>query len=102
MAKSYDEQLDGQYIGTMASVYKEGGDKVDSLLWQYATADAQAKKTKDIQTIARNWGVSIETASLTVLPASTDFRTAMIWCSVNRILRIAISSGDIISMSEDL
>lgn len=63
MGKSYDAQLDGQYIGTMASVYKEGADKVDSLLWQYATADAQAQKAKDIQTIATNWGVSLETAS---------------------------------------
>ncbi|WP_308420891.1 VENN motif pre-toxin domain-containing protein, partial [Hafnia psychrotolerans] len=63
MGKSYDAQLDGQYIGTMASVYKEGADKVDSLLWQYATADAQAQKAKDIQTIATNWGVSLDTAS---------------------------------------
>lgn len=63
MGKSYDAQLDGQYIGTMASVYKEGADKVDNLLWQYATADAQAQKAKDIQTIATNWGVSLETAS---------------------------------------
>lgn len=63
MGKSYDAQLDGQYIGTMASVYKEGADKVDALMWQYATADAQVQKEKDIQTIASNWGVSIETAS---------------------------------------
>ncbi|HEN3609381.1 TPA: VENN motif pre-toxin domain-containing protein [Yersinia enterocolitica] len=63
MGKSYDEQMDGQYIGTMASVYKEGSDKVDSLIWQYATADAQAQKAKDIHTIAKNWGVSVETAS---------------------------------------
>ncbi|EPT1745662.1 VENN motif pre-toxin domain-containing protein, partial [Yersinia enterocolitica] len=63
MGKSYDEQMDGQYIGTMASVYKEGADKIDGLMWQYATADAQAQKAKDIQTIASNWGVSIETAS---------------------------------------
>ena len=63
MAKSYDEQLDGQYIGTMASVYKDGAGDVDRLMWQYATADAQAQKAKDIQTIASNWGVSIETAS---------------------------------------
>ncbi|POE30654.1 VENN motif pre-toxin domain-containing protein, partial [Pectobacterium odoriferum] len=63
MAKSYDEQLDGQYIGTMASIYKEGKGQVDGLMWQYATADAQAQKTKNIQTIASNWGVSIETAS---------------------------------------
>lgn len=32
-------------------------------MWQYATADAQAQKAKNIQTIASNWGVSIETAS---------------------------------------
>jgi hypothetical protein len=24
MGKSYDEQMDGQYVGTMGSVYKEG------------------------------------------------------------------------------
>lgn len=63
MGKSYDEQMDGQYIGTMASVYKEGADKVDGLMWQYATADAQAQKAKDIQIIASNWSVSIKTAS---------------------------------------
>ncbi|GKV79143.1 hypothetical protein PEC106568_43160 [Pectobacterium carotovorum subsp. carotovorum] len=40
--------------------------------------------------------------SLTVRPASTDFNTAIIWCSVNRALRIVISSGNILSMSEDL
>lgn len=34
----------------------------------------------------------------TVCPASTD---AMIWCLVHRILRIAISSEAITSMSED-
>ncbi|HFI1931346.1 TPA: VENN motif pre-toxin domain-containing protein [Yersinia enterocolitica] len=51
MGKSYDEQMDGQYIGTMASIYKEGADKIDGLMWQYATADAQAQKAKDIQTI---------------------------------------------------
>ncbi len=28
MGKSYDAQMDGQYIGTMASVYKEGADKL--------------------------------------------------------------------------
>lgn len=32
MGKRYDEQMDGQYIGTMASVYKEGADKVDGLM----------------------------------------------------------------------
>ncbi|OWF81453.1 hypothetical protein B4900_03155 [Yersinia rohdei] len=63
MGKSYDTQMDGQYIGTMTSVYKEGAGKVDALMWQYATADAQAQKAKDIQTIASNWGVSIETTS---------------------------------------
>ena len=49
MGKSYDAQLDGQYIGTMASVYKEGADQVDGLLWKYATADAQAEKERNIQ-----------------------------------------------------
>lgn len=63
MAKSYDEKMDGQYIGTMASVYEEGADKVDSLMWKYATADARAQKAKDIETIARNWVISDKTAS---------------------------------------
>ncbi|MBF7995936.1 VENN motif pre-toxin domain-containing protein [Rahnella sp. SAP-29] len=63
MAESYDAQLDGQYIGTMASIYQEGAGKVDSLMWQYAKADAQAQKDRDIQIIATNWGVSVETAS---------------------------------------
>jgi hypothetical protein len=25
MGKSYDEKMDGQYVGTIGSVYKEGG-----------------------------------------------------------------------------
>ncbi|WP_261442163.1 VENN motif pre-toxin domain-containing protein [Serratia grimesii] len=78
MGKSYDEQMDGQYIGTMASVYKEGADKVDGLMWQYATADAQAQKAKDIQTIASNWGVSIETASALYTGMAITHTTAAI------------------------
>ncbi|HHB9527021.1 TPA: VENN motif pre-toxin domain-containing protein, partial [Yersinia enterocolitica] len=78
MGKSYDEQMDGQYIGTMASVYKEGADKIDGLMWQYATADAQAQKAKDIQTIASNWGVSIETASALYTGMAITHTTAAI------------------------
>jgi len=78
MGKSYDEQMDGQYIGTMASVYKEGADKVDGLMWQYATAEAQAQKAKDIQTIASNWGVSIETASALYTGMAITHTTAAI------------------------
>ncbi|WP_370884506.1 hemagglutinin repeat-containing protein, partial [Enterobacter cloacae complex sp. 2015409] len=63
MGKSYDEQMDGQYVGTMGSVYKEGADKIAGQQWQYATADAKAKRDADIQSIAQNWGVSPETAS---------------------------------------
>lgn len=63
MAKSYDEQLDGQYIGNMGSIYKEGKGQVDALMWQYATADAKAQREADIDRIAENWGVSKETAS---------------------------------------
>lgn len=62
MAKSYDEQLDGQYIGTMGSVYKEGKGQVDALIWQYATADAKAEREANVNRIAENWGVSKETA----------------------------------------
>lgn len=36
------------------------------------------------------------------LLASTDFRTAMIWCLVNRSLRIAISFISRMSMPEDI
>ncbi|EMS7105120.1 VENN motif pre-toxin domain-containing protein [Yersinia enterocolitica] len=78
MGKSYDEQMDGQYIGTMASVYKEGANKIDGLMWQYATADAQAQKAKDIQTIASNWGVSIETASALYTGMAITHTTAAI------------------------
>nr|WP_222422327.1 VENN motif pre-toxin domain-containing protein [Yersinia mollaretii] len=78
MGKSYDALLDGQYIGTMASVYQEGADKVDGLLWQYATADAQAQKAKNIQTIATNWGVSIDTASALYTGMAITHTTAAI------------------------
>ncbi|GLR10269.1 Contact-dependent inhibition of growth factor CdiA [Mixta theicola] len=63
MAKSYDEQLNGQYIGNMGSVYKEGKGQVDALMWQYATADAKAEREANVNRIAENWGVSRETAS---------------------------------------
>ena len=62
MGKSYSEQLDGQYIGNMGSVYKEGKGQVDSLIWQYATADAKAERDANVNRIAENWGVSKETA----------------------------------------
>lgn len=45
---------------------------------------------------------ALRQTSLTVRPASADFRPVMIWCSVNRALRIAIYSEDIFSMSENL
>ncbi|WP_232012384.1 VENN motif pre-toxin domain-containing protein [Cedecea lapagei] len=63
MGKSYDEQMDGQYVGTMGSVYKEGADKIAGQQWQYATADAKAQRDADVQRIAQNWGVSPETAA---------------------------------------
>ncbi|WJY16916.1 hemagglutinin repeat-containing protein [Pectobacteriaceae bacterium CE90] len=63
MGKSYDEQMDGQYVGTMGSVYKEGADKIAGQQWQYATADAKAQRDADVQRIAQNWGISPETAS---------------------------------------
>ncbi|WP_196374647.1 VENN motif pre-toxin domain-containing protein, partial [Yersinia pseudotuberculosis] len=78
MGKSYDEQMDGQYIGTMASVYQEGAGKVDSLIWQYTTEDVKAQKAKDIQTIASNWGVSVETASTLYTGMAITHTTAAI------------------------
>ncbi|MEN4656324.1 polymorphic toxin type 17 domain-containing protein [Pantoea agglomerans] len=62
MSKSYDQQLDGQYIGTMGSVYKEGKGQVDALMWQYASADAKAEREANVNRIAENWGVNKETA----------------------------------------
>ena len=63
MGRSYDEQMDGQYVGTIGSVYKEGADKIAGQQWQYATADAKVQRDADVQRIAQNWGVSSETAS---------------------------------------
>ncbi|MGP3227879.1 glycohydrolase toxin TNT-related protein, partial [Serratia nevei] len=63
MAKSYDEKLDGQYVGNMGSVYKEGKGQVDALMWQYASADAKAEREANVNRIAENWGVSKETAA---------------------------------------
>lgn len=57
MAKSYDEQMDGHYIGTMRSVYGDGAKQVDELMWKYATADAQAQRATNIDRIASNWGL---------------------------------------------
>lgn len=54
MGKSYDEQMDGQYIGTMDNVYKHGADKIAGKRWQYATADAKAQRDADVQRIAQN------------------------------------------------
>ncbi|RPD91626.1 hypothetical protein BBB56_23370, partial [Candidatus Pantoea deserta] len=63
MGRSYDEKLDGQYIGNMGTVYKEGKDQVDALMWQYASADAKAARDANVNRIAENWGVSKETAA---------------------------------------
>ncbi|ENU2133042.1 hypothetical protein ACE60T_003317 [Salmonella enterica] len=63
MGKSYDEQMDGQYVGTMGSVYKDGANKIAGQQWQYATADAKAQRDASVQMIAKNWGVSPETAA---------------------------------------
>ncbi|PXW43874.1 filamentous hemagglutinin [Erwinia sp. AG740] len=62
MGKSYDEQLDGQYIGTMRSVYKDGAKEVDDLMWQYATADAKAEREANVNRLAENWDISKEAA----------------------------------------
>ncbi|WP_317619084.1 hemagglutinin repeat-containing protein [Dickeya zeae] len=62
MGKSYDEQLDGQYIGTMRSVYKDGAKEVDDLMWQYATADAKAEREANVNRLAGNWVISKEAA----------------------------------------
>ena len=62
MGAAYDEQMDGQYIGNMGSIYKEGKGQVDALVWQYATADAKAEREANVNRIAENWGVSKETA----------------------------------------
>ena len=62
MAKSYDEKLDDHYIGTMRSVYGDGAKQVDSLIWKYATADAEAQRGADVTRLAENWGISKEVA----------------------------------------
>ncbi|MFZ4835193.1 glycohydrolase toxin TNT-related protein [Rouxiella sp. Mn2063] len=62
MAKSYEKQLDGQYIGNMRSVYQDGAKQVDAQMWQYATADAKAEREANVTRLAENWGVSRETA----------------------------------------
>ncbi|MDY4385858.1 hemagglutinin repeat-containing protein, partial [Pectobacterium aroidearum] len=61
MAKSYDEQMDGQYIGTMRSVYGDGAKQVDGLMWQYATADMKAQREADIVRLIDK-GISREVA----------------------------------------
>ncbi len=67
MGRSYDEQMDGQYIGSMGSVYKEGKGQVDALMWQYASADAKAEREANVNRIAENWGVSKATQQLCMM-----------------------------------
>lgn len=62
MGRSYDDKLDGQYIGNMGSIYKEGKSQVDTLMWKYATADAIAERDSNISKLAENWSVSKATA----------------------------------------
>lgn len=62
MANSYDELLDGEYIGKMRSVYKDGAKQVDDLMWQYATADAIAQRDASIQLLATTHNISPEAA----------------------------------------
>ncbi|MBP2851614.1 polymorphic toxin type 17 domain-containing protein, partial [Dickeya oryzae] len=75
MGKSYDEQLDGQYIGTMRSVYKDGAKEVDDLMWQYATADAKAEREANVNRLAENWDISKEAAD-TLYTAMAGIHTA--------------------------
>ena len=64
MANSYDELLDGEYIGKMRSVYKDGAKQVDDLMWQYATADAIAQRDASIQLLATTHEISPEAAKV--------------------------------------
>lgn len=64
MAGSYDELLDGEYIGKMRSVYKDGAKQVDDLLWQYATADAITQRDASIQLLATTHKISPEAAKV--------------------------------------
>lgn len=62
MANSYDELLDGEDIGKIRSVYMDGAEQVDDLMWQYATADAKAKRDADIKLLATTHEISPEAA----------------------------------------
>lgn len=64
MAGSYDELLDGEYIGKMRSVYKDGAKQVDDLMWQYATAEAIAQRDASIQLLATTHEISPEAAKV--------------------------------------
>ncbi len=64
MGESYDQLVDGAYLETYRSIYGEGAEDVDGLLWEYATADAEAKREADIQWIAQNNGISEGTAEV--------------------------------------
>jgi len=46
----------------MRSVYKDGAEQVDDLMWQYATADAKAKRDADIKLLATTHEISPEAA----------------------------------------
>ncbi|PKE30568.1 filamentous hemagglutinin [Rahnella sp. AA] len=60
--KSYDEIIYGTGFSTLEAVYGEGAEKVDSLMWQYATADAKAVRDSTIQAMASSYDLSLEEA----------------------------------------
>ncbi|WP_210514777.1 hemagglutinin repeat-containing protein [Pantoea ananatis] len=95
MGQSYDEQMDGQYVGTMGSVYKEGADKIAGQQWQYAAADAKAQRDADVQRIAQNWGVSPETASTLYDTMTAIHSTAAIGGAVYGLKTEAPTAGSI-------
>ncbi|WP_456311534.1 DUF6862 domain-containing protein [Serratia proteamaculans] len=64
MGKSYDKNLDGEYIATMRAVYKDDAGKADGQIWKYANADAKAQRVADIQKLAAIHEISPQMAEI--------------------------------------
>ena len=59
MCLHYDEQMDGQYVGTMGNVYKDGADKIAGPQWQYATADTKTQRDAIGKAVNKKSGTSV-------------------------------------------
>lgn len=96
------------YIDCIVVKVRQSGSVINKAVFLALGINTEGQKELLGMWLAENEGAKFWLSVLTELkyltgrPASMDSRTAMIWCSVNQALHVAISSQGHKSMSEDL